>query len=166
MKPLFNSSNSPKVCERGFSLTKGWKSYSDFIVFDYGVTLTSRTLAQYVSTHLENESSCSSLPLTLLQVLIFGVYGSRIFLDGVVASTMCYMLYKRSSGFTARSNAFSVILMQSTDTIPCQQWQHCKDCAWAYSMVDFNWRVNVVCAAILFSYKFYPNHDIYWVQDG
>ena len=84
----------------GISLINELKSHYIFSVFNYGVTLTSRTLTRYVATRLETNHV--SLLLTFIQVLVLGAYGSRIFLDGVVASTMCYMLYRRSSGFTAQ----------------------------------------------------------------
>jgi len=58
-------------------------------------------------------------------LFVYGVYGFRIFLDSVVVATMCYMLYTRSSGLSP------------------QQYQYYEDCAWAYFMVDFNWRVDV-----------------------
>jgi hypothetical protein len=59
-------------------------------------------------------------------------------------------------GIHATVNISFMIVMQSTDIIPYQQFQHCKDCAWAYSMVDVNWRVDVVCAVILLPLKFIP----------
>ena len=55
--------------------------------------------------------------------------------------------------------------MQSTDIIPWRQYQHFKDCSWAYSMVDFNWHVDVVCAPIFLPLNFIPIMK-YWVQDN
>ena len=52
MKFPFNSPNRSKVRERGHSLTKELNNFI-FSVFEYGVTLTPRTLAQNVSTYLE-----------------------------------------------------------------------------------------------------------------
>ena len=42
----------------------------------------------------------ASLPLTFLQILVFGADSLSLFGDGVIAVTMCYMLYRRSSGLT------------------------------------------------------------------
>jgi len=42
-------------------------------------------------------------------VYVYGAIGSRIVLDGVLAVTMCYMLYSRSSGFTRHPNTIKIV---------------------------------------------------------
>jgi len=42
-------------------------------------------------------------------VFVFGTYGFRILGDGVVAVTMCYMLYRKSSGFTRHTNTIKIV---------------------------------------------------------
>lgn len=42
-------------------------------------------------------------------ILIFGSESFSIFGDGVIVVTMCYMLYRRSSGFMPRTNTIKIV---------------------------------------------------------
>ncbi|KAF8805599.1 hypothetical protein BYT27DRAFT_6659650 [Phlegmacium glaucopus] len=42
-------------------------------------------------------------------VFVFGTYACRLFGDGVVVVTMCYMLHTRSSGITRHSNTIKIV---------------------------------------------------------
>ena len=97
MKLLFNSPNGPKVRERGLSLSKESLHFFSFQL------RCNPNIPDLNLVHLYTPGN--ELPPSThlsLQVYVFGSYGCRIFLDGVIASTMCYMLYRRSSGFTAQ----------------------------------------------------------------
>ena len=96
MKLPFNSPNRSKVRERGLSLSK---DLNNFIFFSFRVRCDPNApdfspVRLYIPG---SKSSCASIH-SLLQVFIFGTYCSRIVGDGVVAVSMCYMLYRRSSG--------------------------------------------------------------------
>jgi len=52
---------------------------------------------------------CNPGASDLNPVFVYGSNGSRIFLDGVVAVSMCYMLYSRSSGFTRHTNTIKIV---------------------------------------------------------
>jgi len=52
---------------------------------------------------------CNPNVVDISEVIVFGANGCRIFGDGIVATTMCYMLYRRSSGFTRRTNTIRIV---------------------------------------------------------
>jgi len=94
----------------GFFIMRVWrlsehKKLSMLILIPY-LTSYGFGFAQIVrSFQLRCNPNASDLNL----VLIYGVYGFRIFLDCVVVATMCYMLFTRSSGFTRHTNTIKIV---------------------------------------------------------
>jgi len=52
---------------------------------------------------------CDPNATDLNLLFVYGIYGFRILLDSVVVTTMCYMLYSRSSGLTRLTNTIRIV---------------------------------------------------------
>ena len=122
MKLLFNSPNSPKVRERGLSLSLMLKSHYVFLVFNYGVTLTPWILAQYVFTLLEKESLCAQAFHSPF-FTAFSLWRDRLWNFPRRRCRSNYVLHaiQQELRIHGTVNISSMIVLQSTDIIPCQQ---------------------------------------------